>query len=148
MQNRDPYNPFDSSMQSDPPAGPGNTSTTTGTMDMMKEKASEMKDKASEAGRAAGARMEEGRRSAAGALDRAADALHRKAEALPGGNKTSDLAHNTADKLHNTAHYLREHDLRDMMGDFESVVRRRPGQALLGALAVGFLVGRVMRKDH
>jgi ElaB/YqjD/DUF883 family membrane-anchored ribosome-binding protein len=148
MQNRDPYNPYDSSIQNDPSSvEAGNTGTTTGTMDRMKEKASEIRDKASEAGRSAGARLEEGRRSAAGALDKAADAIHRRAESIPGGNRTSDLAHTTADKLHNTAHYLRDHDLRDMMGDFENVVRRRPGQALLGALAVGFLVGRAVRKQ-
>jgi ElaB/YqjD/DUF883 family membrane-anchored ribosome-binding protein len=92
--------------------------------------------------------MEEGRRSAAGALDRAADALDRKAESFPGGNRASGLAHNTADKLHNTAHYLRDHDFREMMGDFENVVRRRPGQALLGAVAIGFLVGRALRRPH
>ena len=147
MQNRDPYNPFESSTQTDPSTGSG-TSTTAGTMDKMKETASEIRNRASEAGRSAGARMEEGRRSAAGALDRAADALHRKAERIPGGMRTTDLAHTTADKLHNTAHYLRDHDLKDMMGDFENVVRRRPGQALLGALAVGFLVGRAIRKEH
>lgn len=148
MQNSDPYNPFDSSMQPDPSREPGNTGTTTGTVDRMKETASEMRNKASEVGRSAGARMEEGRRSAAGALDRAADALYRKAENFPGGNRTTDLAHTTADKLHNTAHYLRDHDFRDMMGDFENFVRRRPGQALLGAVAVGFVVGRALRKQH
>jgi hypothetical protein len=147
MQNRDPFNSSESSMQTDPLAGPGRSGTTTGTMDRMKETASEMKNRASDLGRSAGARMEEGRRSAAGALDRAADALHRRAESFP-GQRSVDLAHTTADKLHNTAHYLRDHDLRDMMGDFENVVRRRPGQALLGALAVGFLVGRAMRKQH
>jgi hypothetical protein len=125
----------------------GDSGTTAGTMDRMRETAAGMKDKASDFGRSAGARMEEGRRSAAGALDRAADALHRRAENLP-GQRSADLAHTTADKLHNTAHYLRDHDLRDMMGDFENVVRRRPGQALLGALAVGFLVGRALRKEH
>jgi hypothetical protein len=147
MQNREPFDSSESSIQTDPLAGPGGTGTTTRTMDKMRETASEMKNRASDLGRSAGARMEEGRRSAAGALDRAADALHRKAENLP-GQRSADLAHTTADKLHNTAHYLRDHDLRDMMGDFENVVRRRPGQALLGALAVGFLVGRAIRRQH
>jgi hypothetical protein len=55
MQNSDPYNPFDDSMQPDPSRGPGSTSTTTGTVDRMKETASEMKNKASEVGRSAGA---------------------------------------------------------------------------------------------
>jgi ElaB/YqjD/DUF883 family membrane-anchored ribosome-binding protein len=34
-----------------------------------------------------------------------------------------------------------------MMSDLEDVVRKRPGQSLLIAAAVGFLVGRAFRND-
>jgi ElaB/YqjD/DUF883 family membrane-anchored ribosome-binding protein len=132
MQNRDPYQPYDSPVQTDP-----SLSNQMGT--------SSMPDRLSEAGRSAYAKVEQGRQSAAGALDRAADALHRKADSIPGGQKASGVAHSAADKLHSTAHYIREHDFKDMLSNFEDVVRRRPGQALLGALAVGLLVGRAFR---
>ncbi len=135
MQNRDPYQPYDSPVQTDP-----SLSDQMGT--------SAVPERLSDAGRPAYAKGEQGRQSAAGALDRAADALHRKAGSIPGGQKASDIAHTAADKLQSTAHYIREHDFKDMLSNFEDVVRRRPGQALLGAVAVGLLVGRAFRTKH
>jgi ElaB/YqjD/DUF883 family membrane-anchored ribosome-binding protein len=144
MQNNDPYK-FDDSA----PTG-SSTDTTLGNRatTAVADAGHEMREKMDQMAQSAKSKVEQGRRSTAGALDRAADALHRKAESIPGGRKASEFAHTTADKLQDTAHYLREHDFRDMMDDVESVVRRRPGQALLGALAVGFLVGRSMRKQY
>jgi hypothetical protein len=34
-----------------------------------------------------------------------------------------------------------------MMGDLMQLVRNNPGPALLGALALGFLVGRALSRD-
>ena len=41
------------------------------------------------------------------------------------------------------ADYLRENSARDMVDDAMDVVKNNPGVALLGAVALGFLVGRV-----
>ena len=57
------------------------------------------------------------------------------------------MAHTAADKLETTADYVREHDVRDMMGDVEQFVKSHPGQSLIAAAAVGFLVGRAFRSE-
>jgi hypothetical protein len=144
MQNRDPYN-FEKSTPTDPndlSSLSQRVSTT------VAEAGHEVKDKVDDLARSAKGKMDQGRQSTAGALDRAADALHRRADSLPGGPKTSDFAHSTADRIQDTAHYIRDHNFGDIFGDLENVVRRRPGQALLGALAIGFLVGRSLRKQY
>ena len=144
MQNNDPYN-FDNEASTGSSA---DTSLSRRTSTAVADAGHEMREKMDHMAQSAKSKVEQGRRSTAGALDRAADALHRRADSIPGGRKASEFAHTTADKLQGTAHYIREHDFRDMMGDVETVIRRRPGQALLGALAIGFLVGRSMRKQY
>jgi ElaB/YqjD/DUF883 family membrane-anchored ribosome-binding protein len=44
-----------------------------------------------------------------------------------------------------TARYVREHDVQDMMADLENLVRRHPGQSLIAAATVGFLLGRAFK---
>ena len=85
--------------------------------------------------------------AAAGKLDKAASALHEKAESLPGGEKVSSLAHATAEKLSSTADYVREHDVKRMMADVETLVKNNPGPSLLAAVAVGFLVARAFSSN-
>jgi ElaB/YqjD/DUF883 family membrane-anchored ribosome-binding protein len=92
-------------------------------------------------------KIDERRGAAAEGLDSAADTLHQKADRLPGGDKVSSAAHTTADALASTADYIREHDLRGMVTDVQSLVKRNPGPALLAAAAVGFLVARTFSRD-
>ena len=87
------------------------------------------------------------RAGAAAGMDRAAGALNEGAEGLPGGRRVAAAAHTAADALESGADYLREHDLSDMMEDIMDVVKRNPGPALLGAAALGFLVGRAFTRD-
>jgi len=103
-------------------------------------------DKAAELGRTAESKLNEQREPAASALESAAATLHEKAESLPGGERVTSIAHSAADKMKSTADYIREHDVRDMMGDVEEFVRSHPGQSLVAAAAVGFLVGRALRR--
>lgn len=144
MPNNDPYN-FDKPVNTDPSTGSnlGQRASTA-----VADASHEMREKMDNMAQNAKSKAEQGRQSTAGALDRAADAIHRRAESIPGGRKASEIAHTTADRLQDTASYLREHDFRDMFDDMEGVIRRRPGQALLGALAIGFLVGRSLRKQY
>jgi ElaB/YqjD/DUF883 family membrane-anchored ribosome-binding protein len=64
-----------------------------------------------------------------------------------GAEKISNVVHSVAEGVQSTATYLREHDTKQMMSDVEDIVRRNPGQSLLIAAAVGFLVGRAFRND-
>jgi ElaB/YqjD/DUF883 family membrane-anchored ribosome-binding protein len=103
--------------------------------------------KAQELGRSVQGKIDENRGPAADKLHDVASTLHEKADSLPGGEKVADLAHSAADKVEATAGYVRDHDVQDMMADLENVVRRHPGQSLVAAAAVGFLLGRAFRSD-
>ena len=132
------------------PVNPGTRdteSTVTGVKEKASEAAEKAKEKATELGRSAEAKIDEKRATAAGALDSAAATLHEKAQSLPGGERVSSMAHTAADKLESTADYVREHDVRDMMGDVEHFVKDHPTQSLIAAAAVGFLVGRAFRNE-
>ena len=115
--------------------------------DQVSETASQVKDKISDAGRAAVDKIDSNRETAARGLDTAADVLHDKAGSLPGGETMANLAHSTADKLSSTAEYVRDHDVKKMMADLEQMVKNNPGPSLLAAAVIGFLAGRAFRRD-
>lgn len=115
--------------------------------DKVAEAASQTKDKMQEVGQNVQAKIDETRRPAADKLESAANLVHEKADSLPGGETVAGLAHGAADKMHATADYVRDHDVQDMLSDVETFVRRHPGQSLLAAAAVGFLVGRTFRGE-
>ena len=71
---------------------------------------------------------------------------HEKAGSLPGGQKTANAANRLADGMESTASYLRDHDLKDMGDNMAGMYRKYPVQSLLSAAAIGFLVGRALRK--
>ena len=63
------------------------------------------------------------------------------------GESVADAAHSAADSMHSTAKYVRKNDAREMVGDVETLIRRHPGKALLGAVILGFFAGRAFRRD-
>ena len=115
--------------------------------DQASKAASEVKSRAQGLGRRAAERAEDARRAAAGGMDSVADTLHAKADSLPGGERVAGAAHSAADALASGAQYVRDHDVQDMLQDLLEVVRNNPGAALLGAAALGFLVGRAVSRD-
>jgi len=115
--------------------------------DQISEAVTNVKDKAQDLGRLAADKVNETRSSAANGLASAASAIHQKADSLPGGDTVHSVAHTTGDKLAATADYVRSHEMKDVIADLEQVVRRNPGPALLAAVAVGFMAGRMFRED-
>ncbi len=113
----------------------------------LSEAASQVKDKVSDLGETAVDKIDENRGTAASGLQSAASALYENAERLPGGEKVAGLAHSAADKLSSTAEYVREHDVKSMMGDVEQLVKNNPGPSILAAAVVGFLVGRAFSSN-
>jgi len=95
---------------------------------------------AADLGRKAARRAEQVRGRAAEGLDSAAKSVH------AGGERVAHAAHSAADALSSSARYVRENDLRDMVDDMLDVVRDNPGPALLGAAALGFLIGRAISR--
>jgi|SRR5437016_5433821 len=118
-------------------------SESTGTAARMKlaDTAADVKEKVANFGRRAVDRIEEQRRTAAGALERTASTLH------SGGDQLSDVAHTAANKIQATAEYVRETDLKGMVADVQDVVKRYPGPSLAIAAVLGFLVARGIRNN-
>jgi hypothetical protein len=86
------------------------------------------------------------RENIASGLDKAASTLHEKAADIPGGPRAVSGVHRVADGIGTTASYLHEHDFADMRDDLISVVKKHPVQALVSAAALGFLLGRSVRR--
>jgi len=109
--------------------------------------ASQVKNTASDLGRAAIDKIDENRDAAASGMERASSALHENAESLPGGEKMSDFAHTAADKLSSSAQYIRENDSSRMMADVETLVKNNPVSSLVAAGVLGVLVGRAFSSN-
>jgi hypothetical protein len=98
------------------------------------------KVRAADLGRKAADTVDQARSSVAAGLSTAADALEDSANET--AKRTRRAAQATAKALSRGADYLRDNSAGDMMGDAMDVVKNNPGFALLGAIALGFLVGR------
>ena len=84
-------------------------------------------------------KLDDSRETAAGALDATASTLHTR------GDQISGTAHAAANKIQATARYVRQTNLKGMVGDFEDILKRYPAQTLAAAAFLGFLVGRFAR---
>lgn len=113
--------------------------------DYVANAADQAKEKASQYGRVASQKIDQGRISTASGLESAANSL--RSSAQTGGDAITQFANNAADRLQTTASYMREHSVGQMYGDVEQVVRRNPGPSLIAAAAVGFLLGAALRRD-
>ena len=116
------------------------------------EKASGVKGKIADVGRKAMEKVNEQRRTAASTLDTAASSLHQGADTLRSGveRRASDVAgvaHATADKIQATAEYIRHHEVGEIWGDIDHLVRRYPGPSMLAAAGLGFLLGKLFSRD-
>jgi len=84
----------------------------------------------------------------ASAADAVADVAERADQAA---SRISQGAVNFADKakarLDNAAEYVREFDVDAMVDDVKRYAKSNPVPMLIGALAVGFLAGRMLRRD-
>jgi hypothetical protein len=95
---------------------------------------------ASKIARTAGRTAEQARNRTAAGLESAAKSVH------SGVDRMATAGHGAGDALASSARYVREHDVRDMTDDVMSMVRNNPGVALLGAAALGFLIGRAVTR--
>lgn len=50
------------------------------------------------------------------------------------------------DRVNTTVDYFRQHDLRAIGKDCQRYLQSHPTQALIGAVVLGFLAGRVLRR--
>jgi len=119
-----------------PPSGqdPGSTIDDGGRMGALKAKAQDVGAKAAQ-------RADQARVGAAAGLDSMATTLHEK------GERVASAAHTAADAVSYGAEYLRENDVQTMLSDLMEVIRRNPGPSLIGAAALGFMLGRALSRD-
>ena len=100
-----------------------------------------LKNKARDVGTRAADRADQARVGAAAGLDSVASTLHQK------GEQVASAAHGAAEAVSYGAEYLRGNDVRTMLSDLAEVIRRNPGPSLLGAAALGVMVGRALSRD-
>jgi ElaB/YqjD/DUF883 family membrane-anchored ribosome-binding protein len=100
-----------------------------------------LKTKVQDAGARAAERADQARIGAAAGLDSVASTLHEK------GERVASAAHSAGDAVSYGAEYLRKNDVQTMMSDLMEVIRRNPGPSLLGAAALGFMLGRALSRD-
>jgi hypothetical protein len=86
-------------------------------------------------------------------LSGVADEVLALVEGRPGGaqnlqpylSSAADTVYDTADRVYDLASDLQTRGLTGVVDDLQSFARRRPGVFLMGAAALGFGVGRIMR---
>ncbi|MGK2964323.1 MAG: hypothetical protein ACSLFM_01810 [Tepidiformaceae bacterium] len=88
--------------------------------------------------------------SAEAARERAADAAHNVSEGIRERSEGSPeavaaIGTRAADSLDRTANYLRDRDSAQIWDDVEAYTREHPVQAVLAAVAAGFIISRVVR---
>jgi ElaB/YqjD/DUF883 family membrane-anchored ribosome-binding protein len=109
------------------------------TLDRASDAANQAASRASDLGREAFDKIDSSRGTVADGFQKTADAVKSYAPA--------SMAQPTADAITKTADYIRSRDLRSMTSDLTAVVRRNPGPSLIAGIAVGFLLGAMMRRD-
>jgi ElaB/YqjD/DUF883 family membrane-anchored ribosome-binding protein len=86
---------------------------------------------------------DQGMDKAAQGLGSAAEKMRTRAEDDQGMRSTIEVK--AADAMDKTASYLKEHDSQELMHDIEEFVKAHPMQAAVGALAAGYVLGKIVR---
>lgn len=87
--------------------------------------------------------VEQSRERAASGVETAAQQVKDRVSGAGGIQETAGIK--VAEGMDKTAAYLREHDTKAMMSDFENYAKEHPTQAIAGAVAFGFLLGRLLK---
>jgi ElaB/YqjD/DUF883 family membrane-anchored ribosome-binding protein len=106
---------------------------------------SRLKEKASDMTRMAGEKLGETRESAANTLDKTASQVRERSTHM--SNPTmSKVTSTLADGLERTSVYLRSGGTNEVRSDIEKLVKSRPAESIIGALAIGYLAGRMFKR--
>jgi hypothetical protein len=100
--------------------------------------------------------IDEQKERAAGHVTGVAEALRKTAEGLGEHNEVvGRYAEQAADQVERFAEGIRDRNLGDLIADVDDFARRQPTMFLVGAVALGFVVGRFMaassertRREH
>ena len=89
--------------------------------------------------------VNESRASVAGGIGEVADSLDQAASSL--GNGAANLADKAKETLDSAADYVREYDVNAIVSSAKRYAKTNPIAMMLGALAVGFVAGQMLRRD-
>ncbi len=59
---------------------------------------------------------------------------------------TAEKLDKAAEKLHTTAEFFRSNNVNKIKEDTSCMVRKNPGKSLIGAIFLGFLIGKIIFK--
>ncbi len=114
-----------------------------GTMSDQPDIGRQAQDKASELADRAREQAEAGREQAAGGMHQAARKVRESTSGK--GGMQEQIGGKAADQMERASGYLREHNTSEIMDDMERYDREHPMQAVAGAVAAGFVIGRILR---
>ncbi len=110
--------------------------------DQAQEKLGQAKDKASELRGQATDKADQGIDQAAGGLSKAADMVRQQAD---GDGPVPAQASLVADRLDQASSYFEGKDTNQIISDLEAFVRSKPIESLAGAVAIGFVLAKIVR---
>jgi hypothetical protein len=88
--------------------------------------------------------LEKQKQRAADAVRGVADAFRGATQSLQGDTKIAGYVAEAADRLDALSAGVREASVAELVAEVETVARRSPGLFVLGAAALGFVVGRLV----
>ena len=119
----------------------GNASDTIkGTLSNLGDAATRVSDKVTDTASELGQKASAIGHSAVGAIDA------KRAPVADGLDSAASTLHSGATSLEDSAEYLRNNKVRDILRDVQGALKAYPTAALIGAVAVGFVAGRMLRR--
>jgi hypothetical protein len=110
--------------------------------DESQSKVSEMSAKAQEMGSKAQEKAEVGKDKVADGIEGAVGTMREK---MPSDGMVGKAGTKAADGLERTAGYLRDHETTELWSDVQEYVKLHPATSLVGAVAAGFVLSRILR---
>lgn len=110
--------------------------------DQAEEKLGQAKEKASEIKAQATDKTDQGLDKASDGLGSAADKLREQAE---GDGPVPPQAAMVADRLDQASEYLKGKDTNEIISDLETFVKEKPIESVIGAVAIGFILAKILR---
>jgi hypothetical protein len=90
-------------------------------------------------------RIERGKASAADQVDQVASALKSAGDEFGGQSAIGNYAHQFADGLGKFGRRLRDSSIEDLANDMQAAARRNPTMFMLGGLALGIVLARLVK---
>ncbi|HEV2527044.1 MAG TPA: hypothetical protein VGT61_01120 [Thermomicrobiales bacterium] len=111
-----------------------------------RDKAAEVKDqmtsKVSDVREQATAKSDQGLDQASQGLGQAADLVRKQAE---GDGPVPAQAAMVADRLEQASSYFKDKNTNEIVSDLETFVRSKPMESVVGAVAIGFVLAKILR---